>query len=310
MNWIRPKRVALGMFVGLILSTTQLIPTSNAEHPTTTKKQELAAAKLQQIGAAVEWDKSRENVIRIQFNAEKNPANDDTFRLLSEFPELEELYAFFVDVSDKGIQHIKELARLRLVELVLIFKVTDKGVLELTRLPRLEQVSLLLPNMTNTGLRHLANAKKLKRLGIYGSKVNDEGLKHLAKMPQLERLQLCIPELKGDGLAHLEKLQSLTHLSLGSSGIGDNALRFLKPLMQLQYLNISETRITNDGLVHLTELKNLEHIVLDKTQVDDNGIEHLTSLKKLTRLDIRKTKITPLGIAKLKQALPHCDVRN
>ena len=109
MNWIRPKRVALGMFVGLILSTTQLIPTSNAEQPTNTKKQQLAAAKLRQVGAEVEWDQSRENVIQIVFNRGKNPANDDTFRLLSEFPKLEELFAFYVDVSDAGIQHLKGL---------------------------------------------------------------------------------------------------------------------------------------------------------------------------------------------------------
>ena len=42
--------------------------------------------------------------------------------------------------------------------------------------------------------------------------------------------------------------------------------------------------------------------------MSDAGLAHLSALKNLTRLEVPGTKVTPAGVAKLKAALPNCQI--
>jgi hypothetical protein len=47
---------------------------------------------------------------------------------------------------------------------------------------------------------------------------------------------------------------------------------------------------------------------LDRTQVTDAGLEHRAGLKNLSQLHLTGTAVTDKGVAKLKAALPKCNI--
>jgi hypothetical protein len=55
-------------------------------------------------------------------------------------------------------------------------------------------------------------------------------------------------------------------------------------------------------------LSRLERLTLNRTFVTDTGLTHLRSLNELRQLELIETQVTPAGIAKLKQALPKCQI--
>lgn len=47
---------------------------------------------------------------------------------------------------------------------------------------------------------------------------------------------------------------------------------------------------------------------LDRAHATDAGLEHLARLKGLAERNLEETEVTAQGIAKLKAALPHCNI--
>ncbi len=96
--------------------------------------------------------------------------------------------------------------------------------------------------------------------------------------------------------------------SLRDCKIIDADLKHLKELPDLTDLELRGTPITDAGLAHLKGLTKLEDLNLYDTTVGDAGLEHLKGLKKLRFLMLKQTNVTDAGFAKIKQALPNCDV--
>jgi hypothetical protein len=89
---------------------------------------------------------------------------------------------------------------------------------------------------------------------------------------------------------------------------GDADLAPLAELPRLTDLDLVGAPISDGGLALLSGLRSLKHLYLDQTAVTDNGLVHLAPLSRLRYLSLRGTKCTSTGVAKLRQALPKCEI--
>jgi len=109
-------------------------------------------------------------------------------------------------------------------------------------------------------------------------------------------------------LVHLVGLRAVRELSLHQTRITGAGLVHLAKLTTLNRLFLSDAAVDDQGVSHLGKLKSLKTLGLSGTRITDAGLEHLNGLKALTSLFALGTKVTDVGVAKLKRALPDCDI--
>ena len=141
----------------------------------------------------------------------------------------------------------------------------------------------------------------LVALGLTGTRVTDAGLVHIKDMKRLGDLELTDTKVTDAGLAHLTKLGHLGILSLYGTKVTDLGLQHLKPLKSLYLLGLSHTAVTDKGLVHLSELPSLETLILDHLKITDRGMVHLQNLKTLKDIRLGGTEITDKGLEHLQK---------
>jgi hypothetical protein len=80
-------------------------------------------------------------------------------------------------------------------------------------------------------------------------------------------------------------------------------------LSELRMLCLDSTGVADADLRCVAKCTQLQTLYLDKTRVTDAGLEHLNVLTQLQRLYLHDTEVTDAGVAKLQQALPHCEIQ-
>ena len=141
----------------------------------------------------------------------------------------------------------------------------------------------------------------LVALGLTGTKITDAGLVHIKDMKRLGDLELTDTKVTDAGLAHLTKLENLGSLSLYGTKVTDAGLQHLKPLKSLYLLGLSNTAATDEGMIHLSELPNIQTLILDHLKITDRGIVHLQNLKTLNDIRLGGTEITDKGLQHLRK---------
>jgi hypothetical protein len=113
-----------------------------------------------------------------------------------------------------------------------------------------------------------------------------------------------------DYLTPLKDLKgSLVHLNLRGLPVTDAQMPLLKDLTGLTHLHLENTKVTDKGLEQIKGLTELEYLNLYGDEgVTDAGLAHLEGMKKLKNLYLWQTKVTEGGAAKLKKALPKCEI--
>lgn len=112
-----------------------------------------------------------------------------------------------------------------------------------------------------------------------------------------------------DFLTPLKDLKgSLVHLNLRGQDVTDAQMAHLKELTNLTRLHLENTKITDKGLEQIKGLTSLEYLNLYGDNITDAGLVNLEGMKKLKNLYLWQTKVTEPGAAKLKKALPQCDI--
>lgn len=115
-----------------------------------------------------------------------------------------------------------------------------------------------------------------RALGIHSDReVTDEGLRHIAEMTQLTTLSFQSTPVTDAGLEHLQELTRLHWLSLQHTQVTDVGLKCLAGLSQLESLWLNGTQVTDAGLEHLAGLTQLRDVYLPNTQVSDSGVKKL-----------------------------------
>jgi len=152
--------------------------------------------------------------------------------------------------------------------------VNDVQIQELSELePNIYSIGLVNSNITDAGVRSLANIGSLRSIGLDGTKITDDSLDYLASLKQLKRL------------------------SLRKTGVTDSGLVKLKSNVQLEALDLGHTKVAGSGLKGYVD--NLIELYLNNTMMDDNGVKNLVGFNKLQVLDLSGTKITDSSIPEL-----------
>ncbi|HKB41371.1 MAG TPA: hypothetical protein VKD72_33405, partial [Gemmataceae bacterium] len=211
------------------------------------------------------------------------PAAASLQRHLTSFPRLANLALQDPSVTDAGLEKLHQLPDLH----TLHFDgagITDAALEQVPKLVKLNSLVLRNTRITDAGLAKLRTSP-VRYLDLIGTGVTDDGLKHLTGLPQLLELRLLRTRVTNDGLAHLKDVPNLV------------------------MLNLHGRPITRKGLENLRECGNLQALYLHGVPVKDEDIEPLTECKRLTFLNVLCTNVGPKGFARLRTALPGCDIR-
>lgn len=204
---------------------------------------------------------------------------------------------------------LKEVVQLdQTIELRLDFvPFEDNHVTKLSALKNLATIWFLHTAITNKSLRHLATMQALQHLVLKKTDITDGGLVHLRDLRKLTTL-LLPSEITDNGLEELANLDNLLHLDISNTKVSDKGLEFVSTMKNLQTLCLNDTAIGDKGLTHLSNLTNLRTIYLSGTKITDKGIVNLEKLTQLDYLEIRDVNVTEAALQKLRTAAPNCTV--
>jgi Leucine Rich repeat len=153
-------------------------------------------------------------------------------------------------------------------------KVDDDGLRCFESLPDVETIELGHNRaVTDDGLVHLRNLKKLQVLYLYDCNITGTGLKHFVRLPNLHVLDIRWTPITSDGIATIGKLQNLTVVALPET-TSDDDLAALKALANLKELRLENTGISDKGLIHLESLSGLQELILPEP-ISDQGMKQL-----------------------------------
>jgi Leucine-rich repeat (LRR) protein len=244
---------------------------------------------------------------------------------------LVELSCASVGLKDDYVAIIGKLTALRRLSLYNT-KITDEALVHLKGLPHLQELNLEeCTKLTNAGIAHLADHKKLVELNLESTGVSDAGLKHLAGMTAMVEMNLSETQISGEGLVHLKDMQQLNELDISECplaggldglapvplvtldasecGIQDVHVAQIAKISSLQRLRVHDTQMTDSGLKSLSVLKNLEYITLWDTLVSDKGTVHLKAMQNLETVVMGSTGITDATL-KVVATLPKLSTLN
>ena len=243
---------------------------------------------------------------------------DIGFQTLKSAPAIEELNLYYAEQVGDGVATVikgwKKLKKLNMRGT----KITDLGVAQLAGHPALEWIDVGYSLFTDNGFDPLVSIPRLKHAAVGGNQLTDVGLNSLRLVPGLESLDasgaqrtdsgMWFASITDRGMETIALLPKLQNVNLRGSKISDvGAAQFAK-LAVLTRLDLGQTNLTMRGLESLP--KQLQWLSLWKcTKVDDTAVEALSQLTKLTWLDLEGTQISPTGEARLRAALPNCQVK-
>lgn len=138
---------------------------------------------------------------------------------------------------------------------------------------------------------------------------DDAQLRHIENLTGLIGLALWETETGDAAFSRLSRLSNLHWIDIGDTQITDEGLAFIEGMSDLEELALLNTHISNAGLRHLEKLKKLKRLDLMGTKVDDAGFEILGGLDSMESLRIIDTGISYPVFAKLKKALPNCQIK-
>jgi internalin A len=213
----------------------------------------------------------------------------------------------FVRIADKADDALMlHVGRLDQLEWLAIEggNVTDAGLVHIRNLRRLRCVALQhAPEVTAQGMANLSGLTRLEMLYL-PIQAEDSYLASIEGLHALDELDLRATRVTDAGLAHLTGLNALTHLNLDETGISDEGLKYLVQLSGLKQLDLMGTRITDAELAIVANLINLESLDLAETAVTDAGLLHLAILKRCKTIDVMGTRVTAEGVAAMQAKCP------
>lgn len=172
----------------------------------------------------------------------------------------------------------------------------------------LTDLSLEGTNITDAGIMHLKDLKKLEWLNLYRTNVGDPSLATLSTIKSLKHLPIGETNVTDKGLEHLAGMAQLVYLGFRKNKISDAGVSKLKNLKVLQGLHLGETQITDASVQHLLNFPKLKKLWLHDTQIGDSSVNLLAQLKSLKFLAVSGTEITPAAIKTLQTKLPKCEI--
>ena len=196
-------------------------------------------------------------------------------------------------------------------------KFADARALEvLTRLPKLHTIYFNATIFDDSGFAVLAKCRELQSISLdHNFTISGSGAAALKDLPKLKSLRFggCT-KMTSEGAKACAQLTQLESLQLFHVGAGDDDVAVLAPLAPaLKHFVVASQfngKLTGKALEHLAAFKKLESLKFGETTVTwDDGLKHLAALTSLRKLELDKLGATEADIARLKAALPDCEVK-
>ncbi|RIB11744.1 hypothetical protein C2G38_2202630 [Gigaspora rosea] len=178
-----------------------------------------------------------------------------------------------VGIGQFGLKWIaKEFKSLNLINFPNREEELDDILQDFSELPLIKMDLTGFINVTDSGIMHLAGAKRLSTfLSLSGTKLTDVGMSALKDLENLVELYLDRTSITDAGIVYLDGLRELTHLSLNKTRIKNASLSTIRKSTfanrKLKYLDVGYTRVTDKGVKELRGLPHLSFLNLDFTHV-------------------------------------------
>jgi len=155
-------------------------------------------------------------------------------------------------------------------------------------------LSLYTQDVTDEGVRALAEMESLRKLLLRAPKVTDRGVTILSQSSRLEHLNLIDTKITNQGMESLGKLKNLVQLEITGQLVGDK----------------EPPRITDKGLQPIARLPKLERLFLHCSGISDQGLAQLGGLTGLRDLHVAcpNPAYTLQGVKDLQARLPKLSV--
>lgn len=210
---------------------------------------------------------------------------DSDLELLAQFtPQLDFLDLTGTAVTDAGMEHLKQLHKLRALHLNLT-DLSDAGLATLADVQQLQVVEAELTPVTKAGAANFLKKRPRAQLSHGASDLL------LARSLYVDEI-VEFSGVVGRNLGYARIPLKLKRLHAGGKTVVNGAKRM----------------VTDAGLAALAGQAELEELDLRESGVTDQGLLTLQKLTALKRLDVRGTAVTEQGAARLVESLPQCQV--
>ncbi len=216
-------------------------------------------------------------------------------------------------VSDSNVtdEHLILIGQLRsITSLVRLDQsarnVTERGLRSVANLSELESLTLRDVHFTDEGLALVAQNKQLRELNLFACRLSPKGLAPLTALTELHFLDLNDTPLTNDAAYALPELPELRSLRLSGTGISERGLDSVGHCRRLQILKLADNLVTDVGLANLAagDCDSIFNLDLSNNPVGNDGVSKLTRWPHLTYLSLRHTNVTDVvlpSIASLAQ---------
>lgn len=215
-------------------------------------------------------------------------------------------------LTDEDFRQIGRLVHLKSLDLNNCLN--DDRLALLTGLTELEYLQTNLAQVTDPGLKPLAQLKSLRNVKFFhpGKAFSGKGLVHLAELPKLERLTVAGSlAFNDDGMAAVAKLTRLQEFRMWHAGPTLEGVKSLKELTNLKSLYLGQ-RLTykppacpaDETLATLAEFKSLEMLQLDEARLTFAALQQLKRLPALKQLTLGGIDIPREDVDRLRKELP------
>jgi hypothetical protein len=195
---------------------------------------------------------------------------------------------------------------------------TDDRLAQLVGLQDLEYLQTNLAQVTNDGLKPLAQLKKLRTLKFFhpGPGFSGAGLAHLAELPNLQQLTVAGSlAFNDEGMAAVAKLAKLQEFRMWHAGPTQEGIKKLKALPDLKRLNLGQRLTykppacpTDETIAILVDLKSLESLQLSEARLTFAALQQLKQLPALKQLTLEGIDVPQADVERLKKELPELKI--
>jgi len=222
---------------------------------------------------------------------------DDGLLHLARMPQLQylDLSGWEMQITDRGLEVLRQLTGLRRFQMCWPQRVTDAGVANLKYCDHLESVDLLGTRTGDGAIDALTGKPKLRRLKT-GSQVTDAGLRRLHEFPVFKKwhggevkYSLMSPDAEpthllidgpvtNQGLGTLAGLNGLFGLSLfwHVSALTPDGLRSLRDLPNLGFLGCEGQLCNDEAMRHIAAMPRLRMLMAQGTVAGNDGFAALS----------------------------------
>jgi hypothetical protein len=188
--------------------------------------------------------------------------------------------------------------------------VEDADLDPLAGLTALTNLNLSQTHVSDRGVAKLTGLRQLQHLSLYGTSIGAGCMENIGRLTELRSLSVGNTGIGESGWDRLRTLTKLETISLGMSGVADTNLAMLAGLPVTSLKASGARKLTAAGVANLSAFPRLQRLDLtDCTGIGDDAVEPLGRLTGLTLLNLTGGGVTAAGRARIRAALPKCDVQ-